>query len=128
MTSYSPSKAASGAAPPDALARAADAPFGKAREIIRAFDPGFQREEGEKIVWRVDMRRKLTDTGHVLIEAASHEEAAKLVGAIDEDSVIEHEDAEPDGWGWEVVSIKPVGAVAQPAVASCPYTLSLDLS
>ena len=53
------------------------APHGKARDMIRKYDPLWGRVEGESIKWRVEFRRRAYETGYATVEATSKEDAER---------------------------------------------------
>lgn len=73
---------ATGPIPRDEFAAMIEAPFGKAREAIRKYDPLWGRETGEVIKWQVLFTRKVREEGRAIVEAATAEEAEKLAQKI----------------------------------------------
>lgn len=61
-----------------------DAPFGKATEVIRKYDPLFGRKEGEKFSWKVIASS--TSTMVAYVEAENEDEAKKLADELDDDA------------------------------------------
>lgn len=78
-----------------------DAPFGKATERIREFDPFFGRKEGEKIRFKVECRSDMNGTAYV--EAANQEEADDLADNLTA-SEIDWDYGDND---FEIVSVEP---------------------
>lgn len=77
-----PHDPSTGPIPRDVFASLANAPFGKALETIRQYDPLHARAEGEPIKWRVILRRKMWERGTVIVEAASETEAESMADEI----------------------------------------------
>ena len=57
----------------------ADAPYGKAAEVLRKHDPLFGVKDGDKIKWSVHVTTTSTATAYTEVEAGSEEEAIELV-------------------------------------------------
>ena len=55
-----------------------DAPYGEALEAIRKHDPLYGRKPGEKIRWRVTLKREVPEIGTATVIAATEEEATQL--------------------------------------------------
>ena len=68
----------SGPIPRERLKELVEAPFGKAKEIIRQYDPLWGRVRGEKIEWLVRVERDGTNAGTASIKPANQEEANEL--------------------------------------------------
>ncbi|MBN8958022.1 MAG: hypothetical protein J0H17_15845 [Rhizobiales bacterium] len=55
-----------------------DAPYGRATEVIRKYDPMFGRAPGEQIEWEVTFERDVTQEGYAVVKASSEEEAREV--------------------------------------------------
>jgi hypothetical protein len=66
----------SGPVPRDVFKTLVSVPYGKAREVIRKYDPMWGVEEGEKVRWKVTCY--YTHVGVAYVEAANQEEADDL--------------------------------------------------
>jgi hypothetical protein len=62
----------------ETLLALANAPFGKAKEVIREHDPQWGRGLGEKFEWKIAVRRDGADRGVAYLKASCKEEAEKL--------------------------------------------------
>lgn len=65
-----------GPIPPEVFAECVKAPFGKAKEIIRKYDPYWGRGDDEKISWKVRVSGWMGGTAYVT--AATKDEADQL--------------------------------------------------
>jgi hypothetical protein len=83
------------------LKELADAPFGKAAEFIRKYDPQWGRAEGEKFRWKVTVRRE--DGGTAYVMAASQEEADEAADDLTESEI----DWDFDGDAFVVETVEP---------------------
>lgn len=92
-----------GPVPREEFAQAVAAPAGEAAKILRRYDPFFGKAAGEKITWKVRVRRSGYDKGTAYVEAASEKEAGELVDDLDDDEI----DWDYGGEGFEVVSVHP---------------------
>lgn len=88
---------------PETLKALAEAPFGKAAETIRKYDPQWGRRPGEKFDWEVTVRRSGADRGTAIIKAASQEEADALADDLTESEI----DWDFDSDGFEVETVEP---------------------
>jgi len=60
------------------------APFGVALEAIRRHDPLYGRKPGEKLRWKVTLRREIPEIGTAIVIAATQEEADDLAQDLSE--------------------------------------------
>lgn len=95
-----------GPMPRTEFAEAIAAPFGKAREAIRKYDPLWGRETGEVIKWEVKFTRKVREEGWATVEAATEKEAEKLAEKIP-DSQISWDVGDCWGDDIEIESVEP---------------------
>lgn len=74
---------------PEEFKKLVDAPYGRAVNVIRRFDPlyGKTSSEGEKVKWRVTLHQDVTMSASVTVEAATEEEAEILAEAMDDDKL-----------------------------------------
>jgi hypothetical protein len=93
-----------GPMPRERLKELVDAPFGKAAEIIRQYDPMWGRRAGEKHEWLVRVERDGTGTGTAFIKAANQDEADELADELTE-SDIDWDDC--DFNGLSIISVEP---------------------
>jgi hypothetical protein len=84
------------------LAELVTAPFGKAVEVIREYDPQFGRKPGEKYRWRIKARCEMEGTAYVM--AADEKEANKLADEIT-DAAFDWD--APWSSDLEVISVEP---------------------
>ena len=75
-----------------------DAPFGKATEIIRQYDPFWGRGDGEKVRWKVEC--EATGRGVAYVEAISQKEANALADDLTMDDIEWDDD-------FDILSVKP---------------------
>lgn len=66
---------ATGPISPAEMQALADAPYGKAAEVLRKHDPFFGRDTGERIPWKLKLSRDVRQTATITVMAASEEEA-----------------------------------------------------
>ena len=69
-----------------------DAPFGKALQTLRQYDPMWGRAPGETIRWRVTVSRLVREVGTAYVEAASEREAENLAANLDDRQI---------NWDWD---------------------------
>ncbi|SMF65482.1 hypothetical protein SAMN02982989_3366 [Xaviernesmea oryzae] len=66
-----------------------DAPYGRAGDTIRKFDPLFGKtsSDGEIVKWRIKLVQEVRMVGYVTVEAVNEEEAELAAEAIPDASV-----------------------------------------
>ena len=77
---------ATGPISPEQMRELADAPYGKAAEVLRLHDPLFGKKEGDKIKWRVEVETEARMVATTIVEAISKEEAEAIVSKRDANS------------------------------------------
>lgn len=70
---------ATGPISPEQMRELADAPYGKAAEVLRQHDPLFGKKPGDKIKWRVELETEARMVATTIVEATSREEAEEIV-------------------------------------------------
>lgn len=81
-----------GPIPRDVFAEIVAAPHGKARDMIRKYDPLWGRVEGEPVKWRAHFTRRTREVGYATVEASSEKEAEKIAALLDTSTI----DWQPD--------------------------------
>lgn len=89
------------------FAEIVNAPFGKAREAIRKYDPLWGRATGETIKWRVKFTREVTEVGYATVEASSEKEAEEIAAHVKTSTIAWEPDDCFDEDG-EVESVEPL--------------------
>ncbi len=86
-----------GPIPRDVFAEIVAAPHGKARDMIRKYDPLWGRVEGEPIKYRARFTRRAREVGYATVEASSEKEAETLANLLDTSTI----DWQPDDFDEE---------------------------